>query len=111
MSKILLDSGLVMEYSKSKVFHFIKSCHFPNPSINLTVGGPILTPKPIWYYLGFFDRKLTFYYHIHFYATKYLSTLNAMKLLDNFSWDILPVQKHLLYRICVLSIALYRFQL
>jgi len=76
MSKILSDAGLVMEYSKSKVFHFTRSCYPPNPSINLTsVSGPILTPKPIWQYLGFFfDRKLTFHYHAHFYATKCLST-------------------------------------
>jgi len=87
MSKILLDSSLVMEYSKSKVFHFMRSHHFLNPSIDLTiVEGLIFTPKPIWCYLDFFfDRKPTFYYHIYFYTTKYLFTLNTMKLLGNSS--------------------------
>ena len=87
ISKIHLDSSLIMEHSKSEVFHFTRSCHFSNSSINLTtVRGPILIPKLIWCYLGFFfDRKLTFHYHIYFYATKCLSTLNAMKFLGNFS--------------------------
>ena len=85
MSKILLDFGLVMEHSKSKVFHFMRSCYFLNPFIDLTmVEGSIFTPKPIWYYLGFFfDRELTFYYHVYFYTTKCLFTLNTIKLLDN----------------------------
>jgi len=85
MSKIFLDAGLVMEHSKSRVFHFMRSYHSPNSTINLSsVGGPILTPKLIWQYLGFFfNRKLTFHYYIYFYATKCLSTLNAIKLLDN----------------------------
>ena len=49
MSKIFLDASLVIEHSKSEVFHFTRSHHFPNPTINLSsVGGPILTPKPIW---------------------------------------------------------------
>jgi len=34
-----------------------------------------------------------------------------MKLLGNFSQGILPIQNQLLYRTCVLSIALYGFQL
>ena len=113
MSKILLDTGLVIEHNKSKVFHFTKSCHIPNLFINLTsVGGPILMPKLIWQYLSFFfDRKLTFYYYNYFYAIKCLFILNAMKLLGNSSRGIFPIQKWLLYRTCVLSIALYRFQL
>ena len=50
----------------------------------ILVEDPILTPKPIWQYLGFyFNHKLNFYYH--FYATKCLSTLNIMKLLGNSS--------------------------
>jgi len=95
MSKILLNSSLVMEHSKSKVFHFMRSCHLPNPSIDLTsVGSPILIPKPIWCYLGFFfNRKLTFQYYIHFYTTKCFSTLNIMKLLGNLSQGILLIQK------------------
>jgi len=48
---------------------------------------------------------------MHFYATKYLSILSTMKMLGNSSRDLLSIQKQLLYRTCILSIALYRFQL
>ena len=102
-----------MEHNKTKIFYFTRAWHPPNPSIDLTsVGGPIINPKPIWRYLGFFfDRKLNFHYYIHFYATKCPSTLSAMKMLGNSSCGILPMQKQLLYRTCILSIALYRFNL
>ena len=87
MSRILLNAGLVMEHDKSEIFHFMRTQHPLTPPLDLSsVGGPILTPKPIWRYLGFyFDRKLNFHYYTHFYATKCLSTLNAMKLLGNSS--------------------------
>jgi len=55
ISKILIDASLVMEHNKTEVFHFMRARHPPNPSINLTsIGGPIINPKPIWRYLGFF---------------------------------------------------------
>jgi len=55
ISKIFSDAGLVMEHNKSEVFYFIQACNLLNPPINLTlVGGPILHPKSIWRYLGFF---------------------------------------------------------
>ena len=113
MSKILLDTGLVMKHSKTKPFHFTRARHSSNPSINLSsVGEPIISPKPIWQYLGFyFDCKLNFHYHMHFYATKCLFTLNAIKILGNSSQGLLSIQKRLLYRTCVLPIALYGFQL
>jgi len=113
ISKILIDAGLVMEHDKTEIFYFTRARHPPNPPINLTsIGGPIINPKPIWRYLGFFfDRKLNFYYHTHFYATKCLSTLSAMKMLGNSSHGILPMQKRLLYRMCILPIALYGFNL
>jgi len=111
--KILIDAGLVIEYDKTELFHFTRARHPPNPSINLaSVGGSVISPKPIWQYLGFyFDRKLNFQYHTHFYATKCLSTLSAMKMLGNSSKGLFPIQKQLLYRTCVLPIALYGFQL
>jgi len=95
MSKILIDAGLVMEHSKTELFYFTRACHPPNPSIDLSsVGGPVISPKPIWRYLGFyFDRRLNFNYHTHFYATKCLSTLSAMKMLGNSSRGLLPIQK------------------
>ena len=113
ISKILLDTGLVMEHNKTKILHFTRAQYPPNPSIDLSsVGGPIISPKPILWYLGFyFDRKLNFHFHTHFYATKCLSTLNAMKMLGNSSRGLLPIQKCLLYRTCIMPIAIYGFQL
>jgi len=95
MSKILLNAGLVIEHSKTKLFYFIKAQHPPNPSIDLTsIGGPVISPKPIWQYLGFFfDCRLNFNYYTYFYATKCLSILSAIKILGNSSRDLLPIQK------------------
>ena len=113
ISRILSDAGLVMEHDKSEVFYFTRAHQPPNPSINLmSVGGPILHPKPIWRYLEFFfNRKLNFYHHVHYYMTKCLSMLNTMKMLGNSLRGLLPSQKHLLYRTCIMPIALYGFQL
>jgi len=113
ISKILINAGLVMEHNKTEIFHFTRARHPPNLSIDLTtVGGPIINPKPIWRYLGFFfNRKLNFHHHTHFYATKCLSTLSAMKMLGNSSQGLLPMQKRLLYRTCILPIAMYGFNL
>jgi len=113
ISKILIDASFVIEHNKTKLFYFMRAQYPPNPSIDLTtVGGSIITPKPIWRYLGFFfDQKLNFYYHTYFYATKCFSTLSAMKMLGNFSWGLLPIQKWLLYRTCILPIVLYGFNL
>ena len=93
MSKILLDTGLVIEHSKTELFHFTRAWHPPNPSIDLfSIGGPIISPKPILCYLGFyFDCKFNFYFHMHFYTTKYLSILNAMKILGNSLRRLLPI--------------------
>jgi len=113
ISKILIDTGLIMEHNKTELFHFTRACHPPNPSIDLlSVGGSVISPKPIWRYLGFyFDHRLNFNYYTHFYAMKCLSTLSAMKMLGNSSRGLLPIQKHLLYRTCILPIVLYGFQL
>jgi len=55
ISKIFTDMGLVMEHNKSEIFHFTRARNPPNPSLDLTsIGGPVLHPKPIWRYLGFF---------------------------------------------------------
>jgi len=40
-----------------------------------------------------------------------LSTVKSMKMLSNLMWGLLPYQKHLLYRTCILSITLYGFSL
>jgi len=113
ISKILIDASLIIEHNKTKLFHFIRAYYSPNPFIDLSsVEGSVISPKPIWQYLGFyFDRRLNFNYHTHFYTTKCLSTLSAMKMLGNSSRGLFSIQKRLLYRTCVLPIALYGFQL
>ena len=114
MTNLLNKFGLVVEYSKTEVFHFSRS-HGPfNPSpLNLSLlDGPTLTPKNSWKYLGFiFNRKLTFYQHIDFYSNRALLLVKCMKLLGNSLHGIISLQKHLLYRCCILSITLYGFQL
>ena len=102
-----------MEHNKTELFHFTRARYPPNPFIDLTtVEDFIITSKPIWRYLDFFfDQKLNFHYHTHFYTTKCLSTLSTMKMLGNSSRGLLPIQKRLLYRTCILSITLYGFNL
>jgi len=111
----LLNSfSLIVEHSKTEIFHFSRSHGSFNPSpLDLSsIGGPILRPKDLWRYLGFiFDCKLTFHKHIDFYANKAISMVKCMKLLGNSSRGINLLQKHLLYRCCTLPIALYGFQL
>ena len=87
ISKILLNTGLVIEHSKTELFYFTRAWHLSNSFINLiSVEGSIIFPKPIGQYLGFyFNHKLNFNYHTHFYATKCLSTLSTMKMLGNSS--------------------------
>lgn len=110
---LLKQFGLKIEHNKSEVFHFSQLHTFQSPPLNLTkIGGSILNPKPIWRYLGFFfDRKLTFKHHSHFYAIKAISTIKCMKMLSNSSRGLLPSLKCLLYRTCILPIATYGFQL
>ena len=111
----LLDSfGLIIEHSKTEVFHFSRNhgTFNPPPLDLLLLGGPILQPKNSFKYLGFiFDRKLLFHKHIDHYANKAISTVKCMKLLGNLSQGINPMQKQLLYRSCALPIVLYGFQL
>lgn len=115
IASILLNKfGLIVEYTKMKMFHFSRSNGvFNPPPLDLsTLGGPILHPKKTWKYLGFiFDKKLSFCQHINFYANKAISTVKYMKILSNLVHKLIPNQKWLLYRSCVLSIALYGFQL
>ena len=114
LSNLFNSFGLVIEYSKTEIFHFSRSQGvFNPPPLDLSpLGGPILCLKDSWKYLGFiFDRKLSFHKHINFYANKAISTVKCMKLLGNSSQGINPLQKHLLYRCCALPIALYGFQL
>ena len=114
LTKLLDKFGLIIEHSKTETFHFSRSHGMFNPPpLDLSaIGRPILCSKDSWKYLGFiFDWKLMFHQHIDFYLNKGISMVKCMKLLGNSSRGINPIQKHLLYRCCVLSIALYGFQL
>ena len=114
LSKLLDSFGLVIEHSKTEIFHLNRSQDFFNPPpLDLSpLGGLILQPKNSWKYLGFiFDRKLSFHKHIDHYANKALPTVKCMKLLGNSLCGISLLQKCLLYRCCILPIALYSFQL
>ena len=114
LSGLLDKFGFNIEYSKTELFHFNRSHRIfnPPPLDLLPLGGPVLCPKNSWRYLGFiFDQKLTFHQYINFYLNKAISTVKYMKLLGNSTRGINPLQKQLLYRCCILPIALYRFQL
>jgi len=112
MTKLLDKFGLIVEHSKTEVFHFNRLHDiFALPPLDLSsIGGPILVPKDTWKYLGFiFNRKLSFYQHIDFYCNRAMSTVKC--ILGNSSCGIILTQKFLLYRCCILPIALYGFQL
>ena len=113
-SNLLSNFGLIVEHSKTEIFYFSRLHGSLNPSpLDLSfIGSPILHPKETWKYLGFiFDRKLLFYQHINFYSNKSISIVKYIKILGNFIHGLNPHQKRLLYRSCILLIALYGFQL
>jgi len=111
---LLTKFSLYVKYSKTEVFHFSRVHDvFSPPPLNLSpLGSPILSPKTSWQYLGFiFDRKLSFYSYIDFYANKVISIIKYMKILSSSIRGLNPYQKHLLYRCCAMPITLYSFQL
>jgi len=84
----------------------------PSPLDLSFLDGPSLSPKDSWRYLGFiFNKKLLFHNHIDFYTNKTISIVKYMKILSNSTRGLNPHQKCLLYRSCIMSIALYDFQL
>ena len=102
-----------MKHGKTEVFHFSRSWELFNPpSLDFIVlGRPSLLPKDTWWYLGFiFNQKLLFKHYIDFYANRATSTIKCMKILGNSTRGLNPMQKRHLYRCCILSIALYGFQ-
>ena len=114
MSLLLNQFGLVVKHGKTEIFHFSRSHRtFNLLALDLSqIGGLILWPKDMWKYLVFiFDKKLSFWQHINFYTNKALSTVKCIKILENLNQELLPYYKHLFYRKCVLSIALYSFLL
>jgi hypothetical protein len=116
MFDLLTEFGLVLKHNKSELFHFSRKPGDDNPSLNLgyqpyTEGNP-LKPKAFWRYLGFyFDCKLSFKEHVRYYSTKALTMVQAMGILGNSNRGLLPVQKRLLYKTCVLPVAIYGYRL
>jgi len=86
LSNLLEKFGLVVEHSKTEIFHFNRS-HGPfnPPPLDLSpLDGSILHPNDTWKYLRFiFNRKLTFYQYINFYANKSISTVKCIKIIGN----------------------------
>ena len=86
MLNLLEKFGLIVEHSKTDIFHFNRSQGiFNSPPLNLTpLEETILQPKNTWKYLGFiFDRKLLFYQHVNFYSNKVMSMVKCIKILSN----------------------------
>ena len=91
LTNLLEKFSLVVEHSKTEIFHFNRSHgSFNSPYLDLSLlGGNVLWPNKTWKYLEFiFDRKLTFYQHIDFYMNKLISTVKCMKILGNSNRDI-----------------------
>ena len=108
--------GLVLEHSKTEYFIFDRSHSNYSPPLDLGyapyTGDNPLKPNLYWKYLGFyFDHKLLFHEHVHFYSTKALSSVKAIKMLGSSTRGLPPREKHLLYCSCVLLIATYGYQL
>ena len=96
VSNLLSKFSLIVEHSKTEVFHFSRSHGFFNlPPLNISsFGGPILLSKDSWKYLGFiFNRKLSFCQHINFYSSKAISTTKYMKILRNSVRSLIPHHK------------------
>jgi len=86
ISKLLETFGLIVEHSKTEIFHFNRSQGIFNPPpLDLSpIEGTILQPKNMWKYLGFiFNRKLSFHQHVDFYSNKAISTVKCMRILGN----------------------------
>ena len=114
LMNLLEKFSLIVKHFKTEVFHFNRSHGVFNlPLLDLSLlGGNVLWSNNTWKYLEFiFDRKSTFHQHVNFYANKTLFTIKCMKMLGNSNYSINPLQKHLLYRSCILPIILYGFQL
>ncbi|KXN86535.1 hypothetical protein AN958_09945 [Leucoagaricus sp. SymC.cos] len=116
MYELFVVFGLVLEHNKSELFHFSHCKNNDNPPIDLEyvpyMGNSPLHPKIYCRYLGFyFDHQLTFYEHMQYYSTKTISTVHAMGMLSNSLRGLSPKQKCLLYRSCVVPIAMYGFHL
>ena len=94
LTNLLEKFGLVVEHSKTEIFHFnrFQGAFNPPPLDPFPLEGSILWSNNLWKYLGFiFDRKLTFHQHVDFYTNKSISTLKCMKILGNSNHSINPL--------------------
>ena len=106
---LLKKFDLKLEYSKTKIFHFLHSIGpFNLPPLDLSpLNCPILQPRNTWKYFWFiFDRKLSFWSYIKFYTNKAISMVKSMKLLRNSTHGLAPQQK-CLYIEVTFSLLLY----
>ncbi|CAA7268119.1 unnamed protein product [Cyclocybe aegerita] len=108
-----MDDGTILAQSKQLDDNNV-GLYAYNPSLDLGyaphTGDTPLKPKTYWKYLGFyFDHGLTFHEHVHYYATKAFTTVQAMCMLRNSTRGLLPKQWCLLYRSCVVPIATYGY--
>jgi len=86
ISSLFRQFGLVIKHDKLEVFHLSRlSKNFNPSSLDLRpLKELILKHKDNWQYLRFFfDRKLSFWHHIHYYVNKALSTIKYMEMLGN----------------------------
>ena len=100
ISSLLTKFGLVMEYNKTKVFHFSRSHRVftPSPLDLFPLGRLHLLSKTTWKYLGFiFNHKLSFWAHINFYVNKAIFIVKYIKMLGNSTRGLIPLQKQCLY--------------
>ena len=94
LTKLLKKFSLIVEHSKTEVFHFNRSQGvFNPPPLNLILlEGAILWSNNTWKYLDFiFDRKLLFHQHVDFYSNKLMSIVRYMKILSNSNHSINPL--------------------
>jgi len=88
--------GLTIEQNKLEVFHFSRLTKNYYPSLlNLRLlEGSLLYLKDTWRYLGFFfDKKLSFQHHVHYYANKALFTIKSIKMLGNLNRSLSSTHK------------------
>ena len=109
-SILLKKFSLIIEYAKMEIFHFFRLNRIFNPLLlNLSIlDGSILCSRETWKYLGFiFNRKLSFHQYVDFYMNKAILMVKYTKILENSVCNLISYQKQLLYKSCVLPIALY----
>ena len=101
ISFLFTQFSLIIKQKKSEIFHFLRSTKkiYPSPLDLHLLGDLLLYSKDTWRYLGFFfNKKLSFWHHIHHYANNALSTIKDMKILGNSNKGLFPMHKRLFYK-------------